>query len=106
LSVAKPIALLYLFEVTRWVSLRSTHPTDYRLPRTATRLTGKSPSNADFGLSSPEIKYILICRSANRLYMSPRSTPFEGRFMIVTNAGGMRWTRQRQARHVMAGRFP
>ena len=33
------------------------------------------------------------------------SRPTEGRFAIVTNVGyGMRWTRQRQARNVVAGR--
>jgi hypothetical protein len=32
-------------------------------------------------------------------------TPSEGRFAIVTDVGrGMRWTRQRQVRNVMAGR--
>ena len=92
----------------RWVSRKgSTHPTNYELPRcerevicpSGSLLTGLSSLISVFpkDISVPNYPKSI-------LELSP-SRPTEGRFAIVTNVGhGMRWTRQRQARNVMAGR--
>ena len=61
--------------------------------------TGKSVNC----LSSPICKNILVfARPKSNLYPST-SRPTEGRWPSSRTRGGMRWTRQRFARHVMAG---
>jgi hypothetical protein len=61
--------------------------------------TGKSVNC----LSSPICKNILVfARPKSNLYPST-SRPTEGRWPSPRTRGGMRWTRQRFARHVMAG---
>jgi hypothetical protein len=50
-------------------------------------------------------KNILVPTPPKSILELSTSRPTEGRFAIVTDVGhGMRWTRQRQARNVVAGR--
>jgi hypothetical protein len=56
-------------------------------------------------LSSPDSKNSSLPALPKSILKLSPSRPTEGRFAIVTNVGsGMRWTRQRWARKVMAGR--
>src|SRR6266850_1346374 len=48
-------------------------------------------------------KILRFRRRANHLYKLAPSRPAEGRFAIVTNVGGMRWTRQRWRANGVAG---
>ena len=55
---------------------------------------GQISSLADFHLSSPSVKNILIFRRCDSVYVACHPVPHEGRFAIVTDVGGgMQWTR-------------
>jgi hypothetical protein len=53
---------------------------------------------------APFAKIFLFSPDPNHFYIPRRPTPLEGRIAIVTDAGGMQWTRQRLARTGIAGR--
>ena len=57
-----------------------------------------------FCVQPPLQKYFASPVGQNISTNSRHPTPQEGRIMIVTDAGGMRWTRQRFARDGIAGR--
>ena len=57
------------------------------------------------GLSSPSAKNILLPFFRNECFARRSHPQEEGRLAIVTNVGGMRWTRQRRARGRIARRF-
>ena len=48
-------------------------------------------------------KIFLFSSDPNHRHIRRRLVPLEGRIAIVTDAGGMQWTRQRRAREMMAG---
>ena len=67
--------------------------------------TGKSlPRPSHTPVQPPSQKYSAFPKPQITCIYPP-SRPSEGRIMIVANVGyGMRWTRQRWARHAIAGR--
>ena len=67
----------------------------------------KSPAGSiRFHLSSPICKNIPVPADPNQKYIPRRLVPQRGVSRSSRTRGGMRWTRQRWARDVIAGRFP
>jgi hypothetical protein len=74
------------------------------IPRSPQQAICCSDSNAICPVQSPSQKYFPFPVGQITATSSRQPIPNEGRIAIVTDAGWMRWTRQRRARSGVAGR--